>query len=71
MSTRRGNEETVEENGALIRVPLVLEPVAVPVPLRAIPVDARHVDVAVLVAERRCVAPSMSLSARMPVCTIA
>lgn len=44
---------SIEEHSTLVRVPVVVQPIRIPVELRAIPVRARHIPVAVLVTQHR------------------
>ena len=51
------NDEICERRGRVVGVPVVVEPVVVPVPPAAVPVQVLDVQVAVRVAES-CAVPS-------------
>ena len=44
-------KQVAEHRGGLVRVPVVLKPVVVPIPLPAVPVEASHVAVAIGITE--------------------
>ena|GEM_PF-1549015 len=48
---RERNEESCENRGRVIGIPVVVEPVVVPVPPAAVPVEVKDVAVAVWVAK--------------------
>lgn len=48
---RRRNEESCENGRRVVGVPIVVEPVHVPVPLAVIPVEVQRIAVAVRVPE--------------------
>jgi len=47
----RKNKEIFEPSRGVVGVPVVVKPVVVPVPLLAVPVQIRNVEVAIRVAE--------------------
>ena len=56
-----GTKSRVEENNAVVGVPLVVQPIAVPLETRTIPVHNWHIPVAVRVAEDGRAGPPLSL----------
>jgi len=49
---RERNEESCEGNGRVVGIPVIVEPVVVPVPLAVVEVQVQHVPIAIRVPQK-------------------